>query len=63
MGEVGADLPLRKAMWAAVRVGGKQYWDEATQLRHSGEAGRVLKRFPDTPVTWAQWRTNPDVFA
>jgi hypothetical protein len=63
MSELGVDPSLRKAMWAAVRVGGKQYWDEGTRLKQSGGAGRVLKRFPDTPVTWAQWRKTPDVFA
>ena len=62
MAELNVDLPLRKAMWAAVRVGGGDYWIEATAEKRRGES-RVLKRMPETPVSFAEWKTNPDVFA
>ena len=61
MAELNVDVPVRKAMWAAVRVGGGQYWDEAMAEKKLGKS-RVLKRIPETPVTWEEWRTNPDVF-
>lgn len=62
MEELAVDVALRKAMWAAVRIGGGQYWQEATLQKRRGGSGRVLKRFPDTPVTWKQWRSDPGVF-
>ena len=62
MAELNVDLPLRKAMWAAVRVGSRPYWDEASAEKKVRKS-RVLKRFPETPVTWAEWQTNPGVFA
>jgi hypothetical protein len=63
MEEMAVPLPLRKAMWAAVRVYGGGYWNEATAQRDSGQ-NRVLKKFPDNPtVAWADWQKQPDVFA
>jgi len=62
MAELNVDLPLRKAMWAGVRVGGGKFWDEVpAEKRRSGS--RVLKRMPETPVTFAEWTSNPGVFA
>lgn len=61
MGELNVDLPLRKAMWAAVRVGGGEYWSAATAEKRRG-GSRILKRFPETPVTYAEWKKNPGVF-
>jgi Protein of unknown function (DUF1353) len=62
MAELNVDPALRKAMWAAVRVGGGKYWDEAQTERRRG-GSRILKRMPETPVTFAEWKTNSDVFA
>ncbi len=62
MAELNVPLPVRKAMWAAVRVGGSDYWTEAATEKRQGKT-RVLKRLPETPVTWDEWRANPDVFA
>ena len=62
MAELNVQPPLRKAMWAAVRVGGSKFWDEVPAEKRSG-GSRVLKRMPETPVTFAEWKTNPDVFA
>jgi hypothetical protein len=62
MAELNVALPLRKAMWAAVRVGGSEYWAEAASQRKLGDR-RVLKRIPETPVTFSEWKSNPDVFA
>ena len=62
MAELDVDLPVRKAMWAAVRVGGGQYWTEAQAEKHQG-VSRVLKRMPEKPVRWDDWRKDPSVFA
>ncbi len=62
MAEMHVDAALRKAMWAAVRVGGGPNWQEATKEKKQRKS-RVLKRMPETPVTYAEWKTNPDVFA
>jgi hypothetical protein len=62
MAELDVDRAVRKAMWAAVRVGGGDYWLDATAERRQGK-NRVLKRMPDKPVSWEDWRKQPDVFA
>ena len=62
MSELEVAPPLRKAMWAAVRVGGGAYWDEAIDEKRRGK-NRVLKKFPDKPVSWKDWSNQPDVFA
>ena len=62
MAEVGVDTALRKAMWAAVRVGGGKYWDAVPEDKRL-KKNRVLRRLPETPVTWAEWQAEPDVFA
>jgi hypothetical protein len=62
MAELNVDPALRKSMWAAVRVAGGTYWD-AAKAEKKLKKNRVLKRKPETPVTWAEWQTNPDVFA
>jgi hypothetical protein len=62
MAELNIDATLRKTMWAAVRVGGGKYWD-AVPAEKRGGGSRVLKRMPEAPVTFAEWKTNPDVFA
>lgn len=62
MGELGVDVALRKAMWAAVRVGGGTYWDAVVAEKRSG-GSRVLQRLPEVPVTFAEWKTKPDVLA
>lgn len=62
LADIKVDAPLRKAMWAAVRIGGGRYWTESTQERRSG-GSRILKRFPDEPVAWCDWRRQPDIFA
>lgn len=61
MQELEVALPLRKAMWAAVRVYGGSYWSDAAAERASGN-GRILKRFPDGPVSWDAYRKDPTVF-
>jgi hypothetical protein len=62
MDEMGVALPVRKALWASVRVYGGNYWVEADAQRKSG-GKRVLKRLPDSPaVTWEDWRQRPGVF-
>lgn len=62
MAELDVPLSTRKAMWAAVRVGGAEYWREWTADRKAGKS-RVLKRIPETPVTLKEWLGNPDVLA
>jgi uncharacterized protein DUF1353 len=63
MDELQVAMPLRKAMWAAVRVYGGKHWLRADAERQNG-GSRILKKFPESPtVTWADWRTQPAVFA
>jgi len=62
MAELNVDPSVRKAMWAAVRVGGGRYWDEDAADKKKGKS-LVLKRMPDKPVSWDEWRKEPDVFA
>ena len=62
MSELAVSAPMRKAMWAAVRVAGGKYWDDAGDVKRRG-GSRVLKRFPDKPVSWDDWRKEPDVYA
>ena len=62
MCELNVSVPVAKAMWAAVRVGGGTYWDEAVTEKRQGQK-RVLKRYPEKTVAWEDWRKEPDVFA
>lgn len=62
MAEMNVALPVRKAMWAAVRVFGGRYWNQASELKRQGRS-RILKRLPEEPVSWAAWQEQPDVFA
>jgi hypothetical protein len=50
------------AIHKAVRLGGEKYWKQIPELKAKGEK-RILKELPDDPLmTWAQWRTRPEVF-
>jgi Protein of unknown function (DUF1353) len=62
MAELAVDLPTRKAIWAAVRVGGGEYWTGAASEKKDGK-NRVIKRLPDKPVSWKDWSRESDVFA
>jgi hypothetical protein len=62
MAELEVSAPVRKAMWAAVRVGGGRYWTEATEEKQRG-GSRILKKLPNKPVSWSEWQKTPDVFA
>jgi hypothetical protein len=62
MDEMHVTLPLRKAMWAAVRIYGGGYWEESARGRREGEK-RVIQRFPETSaVSWEEWRRDSTVF-
>lgn len=61
MDEMSVTLAVRKTMWAAVRVYGGSYWNAAQKERQEG-GGRVIKRLPDTQVTWKEWRTRANIF-
>lgn len=51
------------AIHKAVRVGGASAWSDNSELRKKGEQ-RILRKFPQDPrITWAEWKTDPDVFA
>ncbi|AZE48261.1 hypothetical protein C4K04_2588 [Pseudomonas chlororaphis] len=51
------------AIYQAVRLFGKNSWDNNAHLKASGEK-RFLRRFPDDFTTsWSDWRKQPDVFA
>lgn len=49
-------------IYEAVRWGGGSAWSDNAARRGAGER-RFLSRYPDDPlVTWAEWRSRPDVF-
>jgi hypothetical protein len=53
----------RLAIYKAVRWRGGSAWDANAKLKAGGQK-RVLKKYPDDPVTtWAEWKQRPDVFA
>jgi len=53
----------RQPIYQGVHWWGQAAWDEDTRLKAAGEK-RVLKKFPDDPVTtWVEWKKQPDVFA
>jgi Protein of unknown function (DUF1353) len=62
MDELGVAPATRKAIWASVRVFGGGPWLNNNKRREAGQS-RVLKRFPDTEVTWTDWSKQPGVFA
>lgn len=62
MDEMAVAPPVRKAMWAAVRLYGGRYWDEAAREKARG-VNRVLIKFPESAIVpWKDWRQRPDVF-
>ena len=49
-------------IYNAVRLAGESAWNSNAAARGAGEH-RILKKFPtDVKVTWAFWKTQPDVF-
>ncbi|MBB4429228.1 hypothetical protein GGD66_007828 [Bradyrhizobium sp. CIR48] len=62
MAELDVAVPVRKALWAAVRVFGGQYWDQAGEQKSQGRS-RLLTKLPNEPVSWAVWQSTPGVFA
>ncbi|MEM7429183.1 MAG: trypsin-like serine protease [Pseudomonadota bacterium] len=63
MEDFGIDAAKILSIYAAVRAGGRSAWDENARLKGQGEK-RVLREFPDDPtMTWATWKSDPDVFA
>jgi hypothetical protein len=63
MGNFNIPFLTRTAIYQGVALGGASSWANNAQLRQNGEK-RILKKLPDSPtITWAQWKTKPDVFA
>ena len=63
MGNLNIPFLTRTAIYQGVALGGASSWANNAQLRRNGEK-RILKKVPDSPtITWAQWKTKPDVFA
>jgi hypothetical protein len=51
------------AIYAAVRHFGEKYWKANAELKSKGEK-RFLKILPTDPgISWAEWKSKPDVFA
>lgn len=62
MEDFAIDRPTADAIHAAVRALGGSAWNANRRLQDAGEK-RVLKRLPEDPrMSWAQWKTQPDVF-
>lgn len=56
------DANTLKTLYAAVDLLGQSAWDNNRKLKESGER-RVLKKFPaDFTISWAEWKSQPDVF-
>ncbi len=50
-------------IYRAVRWGGQFAWDANAREKARGEK-RILKRFPQNPLTtWEEWKNRPNVFA
>lgn len=62
MAELDIAVAPRKALWAAVRVFGGRFWDQATEQKRQGRS-RVLKQLPNELVSWVVWQSEPGVFA
>lgn len=51
------------SIYQAVRLFGKNSWNENQMMKRIGRK-RILRKFPtDTRTTWDIWRTQPDVFS
>ncbi|HXL67606.1 MAG TPA: DUF1353 domain-containing protein [Xanthobacteraceae bacterium] len=50
-------------IYNAVRLFGKQAWDENADLKQRGEKRVLAKEPPTAAMTWAEWKTRPNVFA
>jgi Protein of unknown function (DUF1353) len=62
MEELNVDGTTVLAIYTAVRGFGQSAWDQNAADRKNG-GHRILRRFPEDPrVTWAQWKSDPDVF-
>lgn len=62
MQDFGIDSATAGAIFAAVRAGGSVAWENNKRAREGGER-RILARFPQDPtITWADWKTRPNVF-
>ena len=56
------DSTTISALYSAVSLLGKSAWDQNRKLKEGGEQ-RILKRFPtDFTTSWAEWKSQPDVF-
>lgn len=56
------DATTITGLYSAVSLLGQSAWDQNRKLRDSGER-RILKRFPsDFTTSWAEWKSEPDVF-
>lgn len=63
MSDLKVGYLTRQAIYQGVHWWGQAAWNEDTRLKAAGEK-RVLKKFPDNPVTtWEEWKKQPDVFA
>ncbi len=62
MEDLGVSGSTTFVIYQAVHLFGGAAWTENARLRDQGEE-RVLRRFPTDPrTTWAQWKSNKDVF-
>jgi hypothetical protein len=63
MVDFGVDAKTVSVIYNAVRASGNNAWDENAKKKAQGEK-RILKVFPtDARTSWAEWKTQPGVFA
>jgi len=63
MTDLKVGYATRQAIYQGVHWRGQGAWDANAKLKAAGEK-RVLKKFPTDPVvSWAEWKTQPGVFA
>lgn len=58
MKELNVARVKRKIIYEAVKWAGGHSWRQNAALKDAGEI-RLIKKFPETPITWEMWKTNP----
>jgi hypothetical protein len=62
MQEFNVPEGTRKLVYAGVRAGGWTAWNSNAKRKASGEK-RLLRQLPTDPhITWAEWKSRPEVF-
>jgi uncharacterized pyridoxamine 5'-phosphate oxidase family protein len=62
MEDAKVDATKISTLYSAVDLLGRSAWENNRKLKESGER-RILKKFPtDFTTSWAEWKSQPDIF-